>query len=197
MERLTEAFKTRSLAGLFETFWGRCLLWQRAERAAPLKKIPFGIHSRRTPPSWSWMASDGVISFIKPEGGQVDWNDKNITLPFQDHTQASWLRTSHRNDSVAIRAQAFDYDIASSASAAQADLSWDNGQALPSAATKCVIIGSEKRQVTDLRNRIHYVLIVKARLKEPGAVSYERVGVGYLIGKFIDLDRAAVSIDVD
>ncbi|TGO83046.1 hypothetical protein BPOR_0711g00010 [Botrytis porri] len=51
MERLTIAFKTRSLSGLFKTFWGRCLLWRRADNTEPLKKIPSSTHSRRTPPT--------------------------------------------------------------------------------------------------------------------------------------------------
>lgn len=47
MDRLTQAFRTQSLAGLFKSFWGHCLLWQRAENAKSLKKIPFDTHTRR------------------------------------------------------------------------------------------------------------------------------------------------------
>ncbi|OCK81870.1 HET-domain-containing protein [Lepidopterella palustris CBS 459.81] len=197
MERLTHAFKTRSLAGLFETFWGRCLLWRRADGAEPLKKIPRGTHTLKIPPTWSWMAFNGVISFIEPEGGQVNWNDHDIILPFADRTQASWLRTSHRGDSVAIRAKAFDFEIAVGASESEAFISYDGDNVSTSASTKCVIIGSEKQQVSDAGTRIHYVLIVKATSDAPGTTSYERVGVGYLLGKFVLLNRPSVPVTIE
>lgn len=186
MERLTEAFKTQSLAGLFETFWGRCLLWRRAEGAEPLKKIPHGTHTRKIPPTWSWMAFDGVVSFIEPEGGQVDWNDRDIVLPFANRTQVSWLNTSHRTESVAIRAKAFDFKIAEGARESEAFLCYDNGKAPPTGASmKCVVIGSEKQQAGNAGTKINYVLIVKAISDTPRTTAYERIGIGYFLGEFI------------
>jgi hypothetical protein len=196
MERLTDAFKTRSLAALFETFWGRCLLWRRADGVEPLKKIPRGTHARKIPPTWLWMAFESVISFIEPEGGQVDWNDPDVILPFANRAQASWLRTSHRSDSVAIRAKAFGFGVAVGASESKAFLSYDGGKVPTSASTKCVIIGSEKQHVSDAGTRIYYVLIVKAISDAPGTTSYERVGVGYLLGKFILLSRPSVPVTI-
>ena len=73
MDRLTGALRTQSLAGLFEAFRGRCLLWKRAEEVTRLKKIPLGTHTKKTPPSWSWMAYEGAITFLQPEGDTLDW----------------------------------------------------------------------------------------------------------------------------
>lgn len=181
MERLTSAFRTQSLAGLFKNFWGRCLLWQRAEGARPLKKIPLGTHTKRTPPSWSWMAFEGAISFLEPEGGEFDWNERGVELPFA-RPQSSWLKTSHLRDSNAIHAQAFEFAHAENSTTGEAYLSSDNDNALSTTAAKCVVIGSEKEHAKDPDRRKHYVVFVS---QTTGALSYERVGVGYVPGKFI------------
>lgn len=58
MERLAGAFKSRSLAGIFETggfetYWGRCLLWTRADDVTSTKKILPGLDTRKNPTTWS------------------------------------------------------------------------------------------------------------------------------------------------
>ncbi|KAF7866833.1 hypothetical protein EAF04_005674 [Stromatinia cepivora] len=196
MERLTVAFKTRSLAGLFETFWGRCLLWRRADSAEPLRKIPHGTHSHRVPPTWSWMAFDGAISFIEPGGGQVDWNDTGVTLPFADLAcdQTSWLKTSCQNDSLAIQAKAFDFTIPTGAGRSEASVYYDGETITP---TKCVIIGTDKQNVNDASTKKHYVLIIKSVPEASGGISYERVGVGYMLGKFIHPDESSVAVTIE
>jgi len=194
MERLTESFKTQSLAGLFKTFWGRCLLWQKADGVAPLKKIPHGDHTRKVPPTWSWMAFDGAISFIEPKGGQVHWNDSEIKLPFDHRTQTSWLRTSHKKDSMAIRAKALDFKITPIAAESEAFISLDGCDALTGTFSKCVIIGSEKQQTSNAATKKHYVLIVKITSETDGTTTCERVGVGCLSGKFIRFDRLAIPV---
>ncbi|TGO40875.1 hypothetical protein BHYA_0030g00420 [Botrytis hyacinthi] len=196
MERLTIAFKTRSLAGLFKTFWGRCLLWRRADNTGPLKKIPPGKHSRRTPPTWSWMAFDGAISFIEPGGGHVSWNDAGVKLPFANLTgdQTSWLRTSCQNDSVAIQAEAFDFDIPANASKSEAYIYYDDSTI---STAKCVIVGTDKHHVNDASMKKHYVLIVKPRSDILGATSYKRCGIGYILGKYIRLNGPSVYVLIE
>ncbi|KAB8303107.1 hypothetical protein EYC80_004558 [Monilinia laxa] len=196
IERLTMAFKTRSLAGLFKTYWGRCLLWRRADESTPLKKIPQGQSSRKVPPTWSWMAFEGVISFIEPEGGQVDWNNSGVTLPFNSLTrdQASWLSTSCHEDSVAIKAKAYAFTILADTPSNEASLYYD-AEEISSA--KCVIIGSGKQLTSDASTKTNYVLIVKPVSDFPGITSYERCGVGYLPGKFIQLDGSSLYITIE
>ncbi|APA12555.1 hypothetical protein sscle_09g073250 [Sclerotinia sclerotiorum 1980 UF-70] len=196
MERLTVAFKTRSLAGLFETFWGRCLLWRRADNVELLRKIPHGTHSRRVPPTWSWMAFDGAISFIEPLGGQVDWNNSGVTLQFANLNcdQTSWLKTSRHSDSLAIQAKAFDFNIPAGAGESEASIFYDGEKITP---TKCVIIGTDKQNLNDASTKKHYVLIVKPVSKASNGMSYERVGVGYMLGKFIHLDKSYVTVTIE
>ncbi|TGO50291.1 hypothetical protein BOTNAR_0398g00040 [Botryotinia narcissicola] len=196
MERMTLAFKTRSLAGIFKTFWGRCLLWRRADNAGPLKKISPGTHSRRTPPTWSWMAFDGAISFIEPGGGQVSWNDAEVELPLAKLTggQASWLQTSCQDDSVAIQAKAIDFDIPANASESEAYIYYDDSTI---STAKCVIVGTDKNHVNGASMKKNYVLIVKPLLDVLGTTSYERCGVGYILGKYIRLDNLSVSVLIE
>ncbi|RDW87216.1 hypothetical protein BP5796_02910 [Coleophoma crateriformis] len=146
MDRLTTAFKTESLAGLFLRFWGRCLLWRRAAGTEPLKKIRHVAHARKSPPTWSWMAFEGKISFIQPKGGQVDWNDSEVTLPFHNRTQASWLKTSHQSSSVAIKATAYAFKIDTGAIKIEEVLFYDSSEVSINTSTKCVIVGREKQQ---------------------------------------------------
>ncbi|KAF5869598.1 putative protein kinase domain-containing protein [Botrytis fragariae] len=196
MERLTIAFKTRSLAGLFKTFWGRCLLWRRADHTGPLKKIPPGTHSRRTPPTWSWMAFDGAVSFIEPGGGQVSWNDAGVKLPFANLTgyQTSWLQTSCQNDSVAIQAKVFDFNIPANASRSEAYIYYDDSTI---STAKCVIVGTDKYHANDASMKKHYVLIVKPLSDILSTVSYERCGVGYILGKYIRLGDPSVYVSIE
>ncbi|ESZ91413.1 hypothetical protein SBOR_8202 [Sclerotinia borealis F-4128] len=189
MERLTVAFKTRSLAGLFETFWGRCLLWRRADGTESLKKIGRGMHSRKIPPTWSWMAFQGAISFIKPRGREVDWNDANVTRPFASlaHDQASWLRTSRQNDNVAIKAQAFDFQIPAGTSRSEASLYYDGDEYAQGPFTKCMIIGTDKQQVSNATTKKYHVLIVDPISDVPNETSYKRIGVGHLLVNWLSL----------
>ncbi|QSZ32547.1 hypothetical protein DSL72_002125 [Monilinia vaccinii-corymbosi] len=194
IERLAMAFKTRSLAGIFGRYWGRCLLWRR-DGSIPLKKIPHGQHSRKVPPTWSWMAFEGPISFIEPKGDQVGWNTSDVTLPFDDNTddQASWLSTSFRENSLAIRAKAFDFTKPDGASSNEVFLCYDAAEII---SAKCVIIGIEKQPVGDAGRKKHYILIVKPISDLPGTEAYERCGVGYVLGKFIH-DSPSFSITIE
>ncbi|KAF7932523.1 uncharacterized protein EAE98_003822 [Botrytis deweyae] len=196
MERLTIAFKTRSLAGLFKTFWGCCLLWRRADNTRPLKKIPTGTNHRRTPPTWSWMAFDGAITFIEPVGGQVSWNGAGVKLPFANLTgyQTSWLRTSCQNDCVAIQAKVFDFNIPANASRSEACIYYDDSTICTA---KCVIVGTEKYHANDASMEKHYVLIVKPLSDILSTISYERCGVGYMLGKYIRLGDPSVYVPIE
>ncbi|TGO59568.1 hypothetical protein BCON_0043g00270 [Botryotinia convoluta] len=196
MERLTIASKTRSLAGLFKTFWGRCLLWRRADNTGPLKRIPPGTHSRRTPPTWSWMAFDGAISFIEPGGGHVFWNDAGVKLLFANLTgyQTSWLRTSCQNDSVAIQAKVFDFNIPANASRSEAYIYYDDSTI---STAECVIVGTDKYHANDASMKKHYVLIVKPLSDILGTTSYERCGVGYIPAKYIRLGDPFVYVSIE
>ncbi|KAF7940688.1 uncharacterized protein EAE97_006874 [Botrytis byssoidea] len=142
------------------------------------------------------MAFDGAISFIEPGGGHVPWNDTGVKLPFANLTsyQTSWLRTSCQNDSVAVQAEAFDFDIPANTSKSEAYIYYDDSTIGPA---KCVIIGTDKHIANDTSMKKHYVLIVKPLSDVLGTTSYERCGVGYIPGKYIRLDDLSVFVSIE
>jgi hypothetical protein len=148
------------------------------------------------------MAYDGAISFLEPGGGEVEWNESDVTLPVYvtlpindlARHRTSWLRTSCQGDSVAIHAKAFDFHIPADTDKSEASLYYD-GADITSA--KCVIIGTEKLEVNDISTKKHYVLIVKPVSRVSGGTFYERCGVGYVSGKFIHLDCPSIPVTIE
>jgi len=184
MGPLSEAFKTRSLAGVFETFWGRCLLWQRADDTDSLKKISASDPPSRCPPTWSWMAYQGAITFMSIEGDSLDWNGK-VELPpaLSDgkRKQTSWLRTSRSEENLVINAMGFKI-------IRNDGIVYDDGNASVAELTKCVIIGIEKGS-DHAASKWHYVLVVQEKnIDAEGNIYCERVGAGCLKGESIALD---------
>jgi hypothetical protein len=177
-------FKTRSHAGLFESFWGRCLLWQRAKDGPPLTWIPPDKGTKKLPPSWSWMAVDGPIDFIKPEGGQVDWN-MDIVLPFLRQVYGSSLQPNSQSLSTVngngtgniIRTTAFKFQLGIGV-IDEMTLFYDDGREHVDSAVRCVIIA------TTMDKAYHHILLISSAVHVMDA-THERVGVGYLSAECI------------
>ncbi|CAN9268874.1 unnamed protein product [Alternaria alternata] len=185
MDRLTTTFGKRSHAGLFEAFWGRCLLWHRAKDGPPLTWIPAGEHTKKLPPSWSWMAVYGPIDFLKPEGRQVEWN-AGVVLPFPKQSLGSSLQPNPQPLPTAngnatgdtIRATAFNLK-AGIKHTDNATLSYDDGREHIDGAVRCVIVA------TTMDKANHYILLISSAVHTTDA-THERVGVGYSSEEFID-----------
>ena len=180
-------------------------MWQRAEDSKRLVKIilePDDI-VKRTPPTWSWMAFDGPISFKNlPKGGEVDWNlggRDGVKVPFDSHIRSSWywwVRPANLGRSAAIQATGFDFNIPETSSGDEYLCSFDDPETLPADRNqiKCVIIGSQKQK--KMEEGKHYVIFVLKKQNERGVEVYERVGMGHLLGKFIRFEsRFSVSIN--
>ncbi|ATZ49165.1 hypothetical protein BCIN_04g03480 [Botrytis cinerea B05.10] len=155
-----------------------------------------GTRSRRAPPTWSWVAFDGAISFIEPGGGQVSWNDAGVKLPFANLTgdQTSWLRKSCQDGSVAIQAKVPYFNIPEKANRSEACIYYDDTTIR---AAKCVIVGTDKYHGNDASLKKHYALIVKPLSHSLGGTSYERCGVGYMPGKYIRLGNPSVYMPIE
>ncbi|KAF1350459.1 HET-domain-containing protein [Lizonia empirigonia] len=187
MARLTTAFRTQSLAGLFESFWGRCLLWKRAEKCPQLEQIPQGEQAKKLPPSWSWMAVDGPIDFIDPEGGTVTWNEKGndkVVLPFATGTGSSRPGPDPQpvsdKEHHAIFAQAFDFTYKKGEP--NRYLVYDDGRQHIDGQTKCVTIGTSNNEPTC------YVVLVSRSTPAATAATYKRVGFSHISADSIRLE---------
>lgn len=73
--RLASVLGTRCVFGIVDECLHRCLLWRRTRSATVgpgVGRIPYDEH---TPvPSWSWMAYEGEIIFLKIHTDWVEWN---------------------------------------------------------------------------------------------------------------------------
>lgn len=209
IQRMNEYFEESCVAGLFRGFWGRCLLWKRADITPAMRAIDFSLSESNTSglevpvprrghkaaPSWSWMAYEGGITFLPVPGGSLAWNTK-IKLPFVHQGRTSWIATSRFNDSVALQCEAFDFDISSAYTETEAYFQCDGGDGLPPDTAKCVIVGSHK-QFENSEGRQHYVLLVQRRPGSSSAKSYTRIGVGHMLGKFIRFEKPMVAVTID
>jgi len=209
IQRMNDYFGESCVAGLFRGFWGRCLLWRRADDTQAMKAIDFDLDTPNNPglvvpvprrthkaaPSWSWMAYEGGITFLAVPDGSLAWNSQ-IKLPFINRGRTSWIATSRYDDSVALRCEAMDFDVVSASSELEAYIQYDGGDASPSEPTKCIIVGSHKQFEND-EGRQHYVLIVRSKPGASSGNSYERIGVGHMLGKFIRFEQPAVVITID
>jgi hypothetical protein len=191
-QRLLKVFEDRGGAGIFEKHWGRCLLWKRASPNQQLERIQFqppleknthyftpskpkSRYKFRPPPSWSWMSYIGSIDYVQPQPGFVDWNTKGVNLRYTGDANTAWFSAV---DNMMIEAEARDFGIGSDTNADETHLIYDHHAWEGRPNKKCIIIGSMKK------GSIHFVLIISAKDAAKAGV-YERIGVGWLPGRFI------------
>ncbi|KAF3048072.1 hypothetical protein E8E12_009880 [Didymella heteroderae] len=188
MARLTHAFRTQNIFGLFTSFWGRCLLWRRPQRGVPKGRIPQGDSPFKLPPTWSWMAVEGPIYFLQPEGGEVIWNAGDVALPLVKDTHPPQLEQPESlprrpADSIAqgdaIRATAFSFATSKEANIMQ-DLHYDDEMSRVEGHVKAVIICTSKDG-----SEHNVILVLEADLATTPP-TYERVGVGRIPAVCID-----------
>ena len=148
-------------------FLGRSLLWRKAKEGLPRISFPKG----KSVPSWSWMGVMGPIAYLDAPYGQVKWNDE-VVSPFPLEPDANDLS----QDVGDLRAVA--RDIAQDVQTSK--LIFDREAEAPNVENlKCVIVGSDKDELTQ-SDQNHYVLLVAAVDKKEDCSDYKRVGVAVL-----------------
>ncbi|KIN05179.1 hypothetical protein OIDMADRAFT_116151 [Oidiodendron maius Zn] len=179
--RLMYDLKTRGGFGIFDdgqSLLRRSLLWQRGSDETTLRKIVFPPERKITVPTWSWMAYQGGIDFLELPLGGVNWARGVNSL--QVHGVSDIFHTIDQTGSIELRASVREFNI-QSAGAAEFRIIYDipktEGQPL-----KCVVMGRGKEEGNPADAR-HYVLFITPK----GGNVYERVGVGFMPGKFIEL----------
>jgi hypothetical protein len=149
----------------------RSLLWRRADKTNSLSRIQFCPNRDGTRvPTWSWMAYTGTIDYIPAEFGGTEWEVM--------HTQ--WDSGPNKTDDGVLVAQARDYIAGNKDSM----LVFDSPLGFRQGLSKCVVLGRQKGSQPD-REKVHYVLLVQPRPLSSQGQTYERVGVGTLLGNDI------------
>jgi hypothetical protein len=143
------------------------------------------------------MAYQGGIDYLDLGFDKADWEKDDIQPPW---TRAGGARpkraeTSHNGARMELIARVRDFNVAGSR-AQEVKLLYDTDRRRSDGArVQCVIIAKSKEDRADRADadRRHYVLIVEPTNRISGGEKiYERVGAGFMIGKFIERDKPGV-----
>jgi hypothetical protein len=200
-QRLIRALKQKGRSGfgnfgLFDEYWGRGLLWQRASKkqqnseAPEMTRLTSGADGGPPAPSWSWMGHTGGITFMKHDPHTVEWLAEEITFPWSNLKGPRPSTTSYRGD-MGLKGFARDFQIPEGEDASsKLDIVYENPDLSASRKKKCLIIGRMKmenlnRSIQQVR---HYVLILAQKEAPNRDDVYERVGAGAIHGSLIEFD---------
>lgn len=200
--RLRAAYKTKGGYGIFDDGRGnglfhRSLLWQRVEASpgAPtpwLSRIPFSPERNIFVPSWSWMAYTGGIDYLAPQFDKTDWETRDIQPPWST-AGAGALSPDGTKLMLAVTARSFT--IEGSPPPTQSKLLYDADRqgCEDRQSVRCVVVARSKQSEADAERR-HYVLFIQQvnRTSSDGRPIFERVGAGFMPGKFITRDEPGI-----
>lgn len=198
-KRLLQAFNTQGGYGIFDDgdkydrgLFHRSILWQRGaeeEFKDGLKPIDFPADRNIRVPSWSWMAYQGGIDYVDIPGGTADWEFDDILEPWTRGAGGT-TNSAPQNAVMAISAIVRDFKVGNRLQG-EVDLRYDAERTARSDGQQpqCVIVAKDKRGRSETSKR-HYVLLVapKRSVAGHGRKVYERIGAGYIVGKYITLD---------
>lgn len=171
----------------------RTLLWRRGSKVSSLRPIDFSESQATTPvPSWSWMAYEGGIDYLKLEFDHWDWA----------HLQSPW-NTEHEKRISDVDPKTFDITLVAhaqicdfkAATEIEIERHLDDQGSLLQVMPLCVVLGRTKGTDT-VDDQKHCVLIVAPKLDTDtlGNRVYKRIGVAVLPGKCISPNTKIVHI---
>ncbi|EXL66156.1 hypothetical protein FOPG_17646 [Fusarium oxysporum f. sp. conglutinans race 2 54008] len=180
-QRLLETFNCKGGYGVFERYLHRSLLWQRAGERMQCIRYP----TSRPVPTWSWMAWMGPISYVDVPFEKVDWSD-NIGSPFEndidDGSKGEVKSISHIPEiKLNARAKEFTLEEYQDETLVLDSQTWQDLRVV-----RCVVIGVERSNIS-VQERKHYVILIAPK---NGCKTFERVGAGFLNGKYISSTTA-------
>ncbi|KAG9240575.1 hypothetical protein BJ878DRAFT_429992 [Calycina marina] len=177
--RLSRAFDTIGLYGVFLCYLERSLLWRKSNQA--LKRIDYrGMHRV---PSWSWMAYDGGVNYLDIPFQSVNWI-KNVTLSTKFSigdtatklfsSRPLWKLLSSEGAHLEARTRRLNLGREKIMSKFFLDQTLE-----PSHfdSLRCVVVGIERTKNPE-PSTLHYVLLVTE--SQDFVKLYERVGVAIL-----------------
>ncbi|KAK8029780.1 hypothetical protein PG993_011071 [Apiospora rasikravindrae] len=211
--RLRKAYGTDGGFGIFDDGSGhglfhRSLLWRRGveqDDTPDMQPIVFPVERRLAVPTWSWMAYAGPIDYLlEPPFEEMEWETNDIQPPWSRHR--GWQEpgviapersaTTPRNvegqrtiPTLAVMAR--DYDLRGTR-AGESQVLFDTHRSASDGGGKaqCVVVARTKKGFSRDTKK-YYVLIVVADLKSSAEADrkYYRLGVGYMLGRFIAWDQ--------
>ncbi|KAK4172119.1 heterokaryon incompatibility protein-domain-containing protein [Triangularia setosa] len=219
-QRLVAAFYTRGGYGIFDRvpFFGRSLLWT-CEEPGGMKRIEFpkeGLGRYRVPPSWSWMAHTGAISFMDLPFEGVHWLEDEVRSPWGAAVWEMNLDTTESRSSTASsmwHTGRTDQEnnltgrgrrLVVKLKTAEEKIKWDAGKRPASVVDgkhlRVVAVGRRKskgnKPAMALEHHVLVVVGIGGMTGSGGRRTYERVGAGSLPGSWITHDEHEEEIAV-
>ncbi|KAK8000982.1 HET-domain-containing protein [Apiospora marii] len=213
--RLRKAYRTDGGFGIFDDgldggLFHRSLLWRRGveqDDKPNMQAIVFPVERRTAVPKWSWMAYAGPIDYLlePPFLEEMEWETRDIRPPWSRHRlgqqtgdapldrSATFPRDVEGQRTVpTLAVVARDYDLrGSQVGESRILFDMDRSASDGGGRAQCVVVARTKTGVA--REARHYVLIVMADLKSAAGTGagrkFYRLGVGYMLGKFITWDQ--------
>jgi hypothetical protein len=203
--RLWKAYRTKGGYGIFDDGPGnglfhRSLLWQRGEDE-PLpgfSAIVFPPESNISVPTWSWMAYKGGIDYLDPPFEKTDWEKSDIHPPWTRGGEAARMaETEHYDAGIELVARARDYNVAGSR-IGEVRLVYDTElNSSDGIRVQCVVVAKSKEGKTNNEKRHYVLIVVSTNLTGAGGDKiYKRVGAGYMLGKYIALDKHSTPVRI-
>ncbi|KAF1832274.1 HET-domain-containing protein [Decorospora gaudefroyi] len=206
-KRLQNAFGTRGAYGIFDDgdkpksgLFHRSLLWQRGEDdddAECMTPIDFPPERNVHVPSWSWMAYKGGIDYLDPPFQSAEWETSELIPPWTRGRPAS-TDSAPPDGQIVISATVRNFDVAGRQQN-EVKFSYDTERRAASDGhrVQCVIVARLKEARRDWE-RVFYVLLVTPvqGITGRGVRVYERVGVGFMPGKFISLEGEGTKAEI-
>jgi hypothetical protein len=167
--RLARDFGTDAAYGLFASYVGRGLLWQRRDFT---RMTPIAWPDDQRVPTWSWMCKSGAIKYIHLEFGKIEWT-ADFKSPFLPNPPGG---SNHEIQQTIIRGLARKLILSKSELVARVNI--DDGREYQADELRGVIVGKDKLG-SDTGDAKHYVLVIRRTVRSPEN-AYERVGVASL-----------------
>lgn len=198
-KRLQRAFGTRGRYGVFDDgnkpdngLFHRSLLWQREQDGHPLEAIEFPEERKMHVPSWSWMAYKGGIDYTDPPYQSATWETRELIPPW---TRGQYADPDTVDEDVALKAVARDFSLAGRKQD-EVKVAYDTEKSSEGKKVQCVIV-ARSVEGSDSEKRFYVLLVIPTGEEtEEGVKKYKRVGAGFMLGKYIVLDRPGVEVRI-
>ncbi|KAK0111475.1 hypothetical protein ONS95_001830 [Cadophora gregata] len=168
----------------------RSLLWKRAEDVSTLEKVLLLSGEPIAVPSWSWMGYKNPIDYLDLPLGDVYWTPDEIVSPWTGTTKDSDIDGSQNIGR--LKAVARGYTVAEDHETRfRIFYDMDKPSEARAKTLKCVVMGRAVAK-TRVEETTHYVLVITPISVSNEESIYERAGVGYMAGSYIDFADAGL-----
>lgn len=197
-QRLHRTMKVTGRFGMFDDpkspgLLRRSLLWYRGKDTPRLTRVQF-LPTQTPAPSWSWMAWTGtrIDDYTYTPGGINYFQIPFESFEWQD-VQPPWTRQAADDDNtLAIDARGYD---CTSAQKEQYTFIGDPHKGSAPKQGMCAVLGVQVGSMMSADKQHYVLLIAKTGKMDPnGEQQWERIGAGWLLGRFLKRDVIPVHI---